>query len=29
LIWGGVLPSVHASRFQVKDFDSTIGYTKG
>ena len=29
LIWCGVLSSVHASQFQVKDFDLTIGYSKG
>ncbi len=29
LIWHGLLPSVHAAQFQVKDVDSTIGCTKG
>jgi hypothetical protein len=29
LIWRGVLPSIHAAQFQVKDFDSTIGFAEG
>ena len=28
-IWRGVLPSIHAAQFQVKDFDSTIGFAEG
>jgi hypothetical protein len=29
LIWRRVLLSIHASRFQVKDFDLTIRFAKG